>query len=76
MSPVPASTKVRVNRVGFIDTNRLVRRRAHIIATKADFARAADARIELRQRARELLTIESELVARGAIAFADTHLAA
>lgn len=74
-TPVPASTKVRVSRVCHIDTDRLVRRRDHIVATKADFARAADARIKLRQRARELLTIESELVSRGAMVFADTHLA-
>ena len=71
---VPASTKIRFTRVGNIDTDRLIRRREHIVATKADFARNADARIELRQRARELFMIEAELVRRGAIAPADTHL--
>jgi hypothetical protein len=73
---VPATTKVRPSRVGNIDTDRLIRRRAHIVATKAEFARSADARIELRQRARELLTIEAELIRRGAIDPAATHLAA
>lgn len=72
---VPASTKVRFTRVAHIDTDRLQRRRAHIIDTKADFARAADARIELRQRARELFAIESELVRRGVVAWSETHLA-
>jgi hypothetical protein len=71
---VPASTKVRYTRVGNVDTERLMRRRAHIIATKSEFARAADARIELRQRARELFAIEAELVRRGEMFLADTHL--
>ena len=47
---VPASTKVRWTRVAHVDTDRLMRRRDHILATRAEFARAADARIELRQR--------------------------
>lgn len=34
---VPASTKIRFTRVGNVDTDRLVRRRAHIVATKSDF---------------------------------------
>jgi hypothetical protein len=70
---VPASTKIRFTRVAHIDTDRLIRRRDHIIATKADFARAADARIELRQRARELLAIEAQLIQRGALSHADSH---
>ena len=70
---VPASTKIRFTRVGNVDTDRLVRRRAHIVATKAEFARNADARIELRQRARELFAIEAELVRRDEMPVTDTH---
>ena len=71
---VPASTKIRFTRVAHIDTDRLIRRRDHIVATKSAFARAADARIELRQRARELFAIEAELIARNALSPADSHI--
>jgi hypothetical protein len=70
---VPASTKIRFTRVAHIDTDRLIRRRDYIIATKSAFARAADARIELRQRARELFAIEGELVERDALALDECH---
>ena len=70
---VPASTKIRFTWVAHIDNDRLIRRRDFIIATKSDFARAADARIELRQRARELFAIEAELIQREALAIDDAH---
>jgi hypothetical protein len=62
---VPASTKVKFKRVGNVDTDRLIRRLQFMRATSATFARAADARIEVRMFAREMLSIEAELVSRG-----------
>lgn len=62
---VPASTKIRFTRVGFMDDDRLCRRYVFLRANGPAMARAADARIEVRFIARELLTIEAELVRRG-----------
>lgn len=62
---VPASTKIRFTRVGHIDTDRLSRRRDFLRQHGPALARAADARIEVRFIARELLTIEAELARRG-----------
>jgi hypothetical protein len=61
---VPASTRIRPSRVHNIDVDRLQRRRDWLIAHKDDIARAADARIELRQLAREIVSINRELVRR------------
>lgn len=58
---VPASTKIRFTRVGNIDTDRLQRRLAFLREHGPAMARAADARIEVRFIAREILTIEAEL---------------
>lgn len=65
---VPASTKIRFTRVPNIDTDRLVRRQVFLRTHGPAMARSADARIEVRHIAREVLTIEAELTARG-IAF-------
>lgn len=61
---VPASTKIRYTRVGFIDTDRLQRRLAFYEAHGAEMARNADARIEVRVMAREKLSIIAELARR------------
>lgn len=63
---VPASTKVRFTRVAHIDTDRLVRRLAFLREHGPAMARAADARIEVRFIAREILSIEAEIARRGA----------
>lgn len=62
---VPASTKIRFTRVGNIDTDRLVRRLDFLRTHGPAMARAADARIEVRFIAREILTIEAEIARRG-----------
>lgn len=62
---VPASTSIKYKRVGNIDTDRLGRRHAWILANGATIARAADARIEIRMMAREFHAITTELRARG-----------
>jgi hypothetical protein len=62
---VPAATKVRFTRVANVDTDRLCRRLEFLRVNGPAMARAADARIEVRFIARELLTIEAELARRG-----------
>ena len=61
MDIVPASTKIRASRVRFIDTDRLRRRHAWLMANKARLARESDGRKRMRDVARELLSIEAEL---------------
>lgn len=62
---VPASTSIKYKKVGNIDTDRMVRRHAWIVANGPAIARAADARIEIRMVAREFHAITTELRARG-----------
>lgn len=69
---VPASTRVRPSRVRNIDTDRLERRYAWLIENRSRIARSADGRLELRQFARELLTIEHELERRAEEIHSDT----
>lgn len=63
---VPASTKIRHTRVANIDTDRLTRRLAYLREHGPAIARNADARIEVRHLAREILSIEHELARRNA----------
>lgn len=65
---VPDDVKVKVNRVGNIDTDRLQRRAARL-RTEIDDERFVypGARMGFRHRAAELTKIESELVKRGAL---------
>lgn len=58
---VPASTAIKYQRVGNMDTDRLQRRLAYLNEHKTEIARNADARIEIRMRAREILSIKAEL---------------
>lgn len=62
---VPASTKIKYKRVTNVDTDRLWRRRAYMREHMPMWARAADARIEVRFIAREVMAIEAELTRRG-----------
>lgn len=62
--PVPSSTRIRTRSIRNVDTDRLQRRRAFLLANRDRIAREADARIELRVFARELGLINRELVAR------------
>lgn len=62
---VPASTKIKYKRVGNVDTERLMRRRAYMREHMGEWARAADARIEVRMIAREFMAIEHEMTRRG-----------
>jgi hypothetical protein len=69
---VPDDVKVKVNRVGNIDTDRLERRAARLRSEidDPDFVYPG-ARMGFRHRAAELTKIESELVKRGSLAVAD-----
>jgi len=62
---VPATTKVKYTRVRNIDTDRLQRRQRYLRRTMPSWARKADGRADLRQRAREMLACQAELRARG-----------
>lgn len=62
---VPADVAIKYKRVGNVDTDRLQRRLAYLQENKARIAREADARIEIRMRAREILSIRAELAQRG-----------
>ena len=66
---VPDTTAVRASRVGNIDTDRLLRRRAKLIEMADGGFREIGRRSEFVRRAIELRAIEDELVERGEIAF-------
>lgn len=63
---VPATTTIRRSRVGNIDTDRLLRRQAHLVAAATDFFQECQSRAQFRNRADELYAIENELDLRGA----------
>jgi len=70
---VPATTSIKRSRVGNIDTDRLNRRRAHVIELVTVRVAEIDQRIEMVQRAAELSAIEVELVRRGELARDGAH---
>lgn len=61
---VPAHVAVRRNRVSNIDTDRLRRRRYHLVLLLKQFTRMIEHRIDMVHRAAELVAIENELIAR------------
>ncbi len=63
----PATTACKRNRVGNLDTDRLRVRRYFLALTIMQNARQFDQRIEFAARAAELVSIERELVTRGAL---------
>lgn len=64
MAIVPSTTRVRRSRVANIDTDRLMRRQAHIVGLADAGFRDARRRVEMVDLARELFAIENELDAR------------
>jgi hypothetical protein len=71
---IPATTSIKYLRARNVDTDRLRRRRAYLLANKGYIAGEADARIVLRARARELHAVEDALVERGKLAVEATVL--
>lgn len=66
MNPtIPASTKIKASRVQNIETERLIRRLDFLCEHGPSKARNADARIEVRMLAREIICISRELHKRG-----------
>ena len=62
---VPATRRIRLSRVHNIDTDRLMRRRSHLVGIADDGFRVCARRLEMVQIARELFAIENELQVRG-----------
>lgn len=58
---VPPSTKIRPRSLPNVDSDRLVQRLAFLRTNGPAMARAADARSEVRDLARQILQIEHEL---------------
>lgn len=73
MNNVPATTAIRRNRVANIDTDRLLRRRDHLIDTLLvqGGRTTPGGRMNFGFRAAELHAIRRELVARGAVSADD-----
>jgi hypothetical protein len=62
MNPiVPASTKIRPSRVGNMETERLLRRQAFLVAMADDGFRDCGQRRQFVDKARELRSVENEL---------------
>lgn len=65
---VPASTAVKRNRVGNVDSDRLSRRRLFLIDLLYMRSREIETRVEFAYRAVELHAVEAELLRRGDLA--------